>query len=175
MKTRIITLVLSIVFLASCSSSRYGRIPKAKKQKHTVAKKQKQFKKNTKSVELIAIKKATEKLDVEAPEVVLSKIEAVNVNGTKTVTKAPEQTTLATPSVAKKIDALKQVLKPNKVEKLKKQSESKEISKGSWLWYVVVGIVLMLIGALIPIVGWVFYVIGVIAVIIGLLILLGLL
>lgn len=175
MKFKVVVLLLSVVFLASCSNSRYGRIPKAKKQKHSVAKKQ--FKKNKlNTLELVAIKRTIQATDFQNPELVLNKVEAVNVEGKKIASKRGAKTTIAAPTVVKNIDAVKQILKPNKIKQLEKNTNTKEIAKGSWLWYVIVGIVLILIGGLIgTVIGSIFYIVGVIAVILGLLILLGLL
>jgi thiol:disulfide interchange protein len=169
MKIRIIALLLSVAFLASCSSSRYGRIPKAKKQKHTVAKKQFR-KKRVKQVEGIVAKKPSANTELENPQLTISELE-IPQNNHKTNTK--KEITRASVQNRNEQSTIKQILKPNKTQKVERETDNQEVANGSWLWYVIVGIVLMLIGAIIPVVGWVFYVVGVIAVIYGLLKLLG--
>ncbi len=171
MKIRIIALLLSVAFLASCSSSRYGRIPKGKKQKHVVAKKQFR-KKRVKQVEGVVAKKPSANYELETTQLAISKVEVPKK--TQKVN-SKRETTQALVQNSNEQNTIKQILKPNKTRKVEKEAESHEVANGSWLWYVIVGIVLMLIGALIPVVGWVFYVVGVIAVIYGLLKLLGIL
>lgn len=174
MKSKIVVLLLSVVFLASCSSSRYGRIPKAKKKKHTAA--VKQFKKNKlNTVELAAIKKTAQNSAIEKAEVVLNKPQSINISKRNATANALTKVTLTTKSASKKVASIKQILKPNKIKQTEKQTSTKDIEKGSWLWYIVVGLVLLLVAALLSgLIGYIFYVAGVVAVVLGLLMLLGL-
>lgn len=173
MKIRIIALVLSIAFLASCSSSRYGRIPKAKKQKHVVAKKQFR-KKKVKQTEEISAKKPIVAIEIQTPQLSSNNI----VVEYKTQTKATQKNNKTTvPTAVQNVEnreSIQQILKPNKTQKIEKETKNQEVKKGSWLYYVVVGIVLLLVGGLIgTIIGWLLVVAGTLAIIYGLLVLLG--
>ena len=179
MKTKIAILILSIVFLASCSSSRYGSVPKVRKHNQTVAQKPAKKKQVIAETEEIASKPVDINTEIAAAEIPL----APQKQDIATMP-APSNTVAATPAPApktvetiKKGLDIKERLSPRqikKLEKLKKHTSTKEVEKGSWLWYVVVGLILVIIGAIIPwVLGWIIYVVGTIAIIYGLLMLLG--
>lgn len=175
MKLRVITLLVTVALLASCSS-RYGYMPKGKKQKHTVAKKEFR-KKKIAPVEGITIKRPDNGSNYQQPEITVAEVEPIKIERTEkqnTVAPNTPKKDAASPIVVKKAERLKQILKPNRTQKVEKQSDTKEVARGSFLWYLIVGLVLILIGALLPgVVGYIFYVVGVIAIIFALLILLG--
>ena len=175
MKAKIVILILSVVFLASCSNMRYGHMPKAKKQKHAVAKTPEKKKEHLAETEGIAAKPAEVASTPIAAEIPLAPQKTVI--GTMPAPAKETATPAVAPQTVEKANNVKEQLSPRqvkKLEKLKKQAETKEIAKGSWLWYVVVGLVLVIIGAIIPwILGWIFYVVGLIAILYGLLMLLG--
>ena len=88
--------------------------------------------------------------------------------------------TVATPTAPKTVEKgldIEERLSPRhikKLEKLKKYTSTKEVEKGSWLWFIVVGIVFLILAAIIPwVLGWLLYVVGCILIIYGLLMLLG--
>lgn len=174
MKSKVIILLLSVVFLASCSNSRYGHVPKGNKNTAKIKRHTSRYSKTAeaKKIETIATKtivETSELPNIHMPDVKQPKVVAKSPKTTNTLKAESKLNTLETNSIINK------TLKPQNTEKKTKQTKESDIAKGSWLWYVIVGIVLMLVGAIVPVVGWVFYVIGVIAVIVGLLILLGLL
>lgn len=175
MKAKIVILILSVVFLASCSNMRYGHMPKAKKQKHAVAKTPEKKKEHLAETEGIAAKPAEVASTPIAAEIPLAPQKTVI--GTMPAPAKETATPAVAPQTVEKANNVKEQLSSRqvkKLEKLKKQAETKEIAKGSWLWYVVVGLVLVIIGAIIPwILGWIFYVVGLIAILYGLLMLLG--
>lgn len=177
MKTRFLLFAASLLILSSCSS-RYGYMPKGKKQKHTVAKKEFR-KKKIAPIEGITIKRPDNVSNYQQPEVAVVEVEPSKVKRTKTNTvaakKANNHKEVKTPVQAKTRDF---VLSPPTIEKINKAKELTEQqdtkAAHSWLWYLIVGLIFLLLAALLiwPF-GWIFYVIGVICIVIGLLALLG--
>ncbi len=174
MKTKIATLILSIVFLASCSSSRYGSVPKVRKHNQTVAQKPAKKKQQIAETEGIASKPAEIATQNTVAEIPLAP-QKQNI-----ATMPAPSNTVATPTAPKTVEKgvdIKERLSPRhikKLEKLKKYTSTKEVQKGSWLWFIVVGIVFLILAAIIPwVLGWLLYVVGCILIIYGLLMLLG--
>ena len=178
MKAKIVILILSVVFLASCSNMRYGHMPKAKKQKHAVAKTTEKKKEHLAETEGIAAKPAEVASTPIAAEIPLAPQKTVI--GTIPAPAKETATPAVAPQTVEKANNVKEQLSPRqvkKLEKLKKQTETKEIAKGSWLWYVVVGLVLVILAYVvymaIPLLGWLLYLAGCLAILYGLLMLLG--
>lgn len=176
MKIRIITLVLSIVFLASCSSSRYGRIPKGKKQKHVVAKKQFRKKKAYSAQELLQAKDLQEITAVNAEkEINIKEVEPLTPQQAREIV-AQQNTQNVKVEKNQLRQTIKEILKPNSTKKQEAQNQTNEIQKGTWLWYIVVGLVLFIVAVILPgLIGALFYIASLIAILIGLLMLLGIL
>lgn len=175
MKTKIATLILSIVFLASCSSSRYGSVPKVRKHNQTVAQQPTKKKHQIAETEGIASKPVEINTQNTATEIPLAP-QKQNI-----ATMPAPSNTVATPTTPKTVEKgldIKERLSPRqikKLEKLKKHTDAKEIAKGSWLWFIVVGIVFLILAAIIPwVLGWLLYIVGCVLIIYGLLMLLGL-
>lgn len=172
MKTRILLPALALLLvLSSCSNMRFGHVPKVKaKKQETVA--QKPAKKH-KVAQLPALEGKEEGLQAVEPDY---SIQQPVVASPMTV--SPEKTTTVTTEQAPlKSDNTATTLSPKiqkKIKKIESLTATKKVEKGSWLWFVIVGIVLVLLGVIIPwVLGWLFYVIGVICIIYGLLMFLG--
>lgn len=174
MKTKIAIFALSIVFLASCSSSRYGSVPKVRKHNQTLAQQPTKKKHQIAETEGIASKPAEINTQNTSTEIPLA---PQKQNIATMPAPAKNSASAATPTTVEKGLDIQQQLSPRhikKLEKLKKHTATKEVAKGSWLWYVIVGLILVILGAIIPwVLGWLLYVVGCVAIIYGLLILLG--
>lgn len=171
MKSNLLIVLLVSLFLASCSGSRYGHMPKVKKGNNNTQA-QKTYKKKEIAPLVNVAGKTIQTASPAAQEVTFT---AIN-----TPTESPKQITPNKKS-------LRQIVKTNKgeestlipaitlkVKKLTKTKAQNEERSRSWLWYIVVGIIFILIGALIgTIIGSILYLVGVIAIIFGLLALLG--
>lgn len=98
MKLLFSVIVLLAITISSCSSSRYGRVPKGKKQKHTVDKKQFRKKKAYSKYELLKSKKVEVEYNTNN----------ININQLKNASISPNiistqlSIALSTPSIAVK-------------------------------------------------------------------------
>lgn len=172
MKVRfLLPAIVLLLVLSSCSNMRFGHVPKVKaKKQETVA--QKPTKKQ-KVAQLPALEVKQDGLQAVEPDY---SIQHPVVASPMTV--SPEKTTTVTTEQAPvKGDNTSTVLSPKiqkKIKKIENLTATKKVEKGSWLWFVIVGLVLVLLGVIIPwVLGWLFYVIGVICIIYGLLMFLG--
>lgn len=176
MKAKVLIIWLAgMLALASCGT-RYGHVPKVKgKQQHTVVKERKEKQRQAEAVVTVEPKKATitateglATVNTEkatAPETKQEvKTRKSSAKSAKVATPAPEQAE----AVSKPVDT-------RKLERIKKQLNKAEgASPHSWLWYIIVGVIFILLAAIIGgLAGYILYVVGVIAVIFGLLALIG--
>jgi uncharacterized surface anchored protein len=179
MKTRILlpTLALLLV-LASCSSSRFGYVPKVKAKKQTAVAQKAPEKKNINTSAIIETKKQP------ATEVVVNYEIAENNSFSEAAplksdvkTNKTQSTTVSKPAKTGKTNSLQDVLSPKQQRKLRKAEKLAKTTeaKHGGLWYIIVGLILILIGAVLAaiglgIVGWLFWLVGIIAIIYGLLV-----
>lgn len=178
MKNYILLFSALVLIFSSCSSSRYGHVPKGSKHTAKVVKhKSKYSKKQSNEITTLDLKKADLNATLAAIEVELEKVDFEAVE--KTETKAAEKRN--TNSAVKKDNVKKDnafVLSPPAIKKTLKQNSEKALEEvqasRSWLYYIVVGLIFLLLAAIIvwPF-GWIFYLVGVIAIIVGLLALIG--
>lgn len=179
MKTRLLLPALALLFvLSSCSNVRFGHVPKVKAKKQTAVAQKSPEKKNITAPEVIESKKQPA-TDVVANYEIPGNTDFLPAAPLKSTDKttAPK-TTVTKPAKADKTNSLQEILSPKQLKKLKKvekMAATKEANH-SWLWYIVIGLVLLLIGAILAsiglgLVGWIFWLVGVIAIIYGLLVL----
>lgn len=173
-------LLLAIVglLLSSCSS-RYGHIPKVRKHKKIVkVKKHKPTKKQIKEVYALGNKKPSVSSEVNPS---ITRTEATTSNRVRN--KTLSSNTDAYKSINQKtLDGdINTTIGSRSLKKITSapQNESAENAQQersrSWLYYIVVGLIFLLLAALIvwPF-GWIFYIVGLIAIFVGLLALIGL-
>lgn len=175
MKTRLLLPALALLFvLSSCSNVRFGHVPKVKAKKQTAVAQKSPEKKNITAPEVIESKKQPA-TDVVANYEIPGNSDFLPATPLKSTDKTTAPKTMVTkPTKADKTNSLQEILSPKQLKKLKKAEKmtaTKKVEKGSWLWFIIVGLVLILIAVIlpIPVLNWLIYVIGVILIIYGLL------
>ncbi|HYG15560.1 MAG TPA: hypothetical protein VEC12_07380 [Bacteroidia bacterium] len=175
MKAKVLIIWLAgMLALASCGT-RYGHVPKVKgKQQHTAVKKPDEKQRKAEAAVTVAPKKAAIAV-MDGSAAVNTEQAAAPTTTTKKVKSRKNRTQLADAPAPGQTET---VLKPGtvkKVESIKKQLKQAEgAATHSWLWYIIVGVIFILLAAIIGgLAGYILYVVGVIAVIFGLLALIG--
>jgi len=177
MKTSITLIAVAFVLvLSSCSGARYGHLPMVKRQKQAVAQHTPHKKRlNTKTT--VVPKK------IEIEKAVTN--DEINTNYVVAVPPAPSKNNDFTfksrkNRTEKNISEEQTIVKEHSLspwdanKNLKNSAAEKQMVEHNWLWYIIVGLIFLLLAAIIPwTLGWIFYIVGVIAIIIGLLALLG--
>jgi Flp pilus assembly protein TadB len=177
MKAKVLIMLLAgMLAFASCGT-RYGHVPKVKgKQQHTAVKKTTKEKQRQQET-AVTIEPKKDAVAIAEGSTAVNTEQAVAPTSTQKV-KTRKNRTQAAETVAPAPEQAGTVLKPNdtrKLERIKKQLKQNEGSSvHSWLWYIIIGVIFILLAAIIGgLVGYILYVVGVIAIIFGLLALIG--
>jgi hypothetical protein len=178
MKNRLLLPALTLLFiLSSCSNMRFGHVPKLKPKKQTAVAQRTPEKKNITVSEVIESKKQPATKVVANYEVPNNADFSPAAPLTSTDKTTAPKTTVTKPAKKDKTHSLQELLSPKQIKKLKKSEKMAATKEANhnWLWYIVVGIVLILIGAVLAaielgLIGAIFWLVGVIAIIYGLLI-----
>lgn len=175
MKAKVLIIWLAgMLALASCGT-RYGHVPKVKgKQQHTVVKERKEKQRNVEAAVTVEPKRAA--IAVMEGDAAVNTAPAATQENREVKTR--RKNSRVADNVSPTPEQAETVLKPVDVKKLERIKEQVKQAEGasphSWLWYIIVGVIFILLAAIIGgLAGYILYVVGVIAVIFGLLALIG--
>jgi hypothetical protein len=175
MKTSITLIAVAFTLvLASCSGSRYGHVPKGKKQKQVATQNTPVKKRLNERFTAITKKAEIEKATTDNSVAMDYKVEVPAAPKADNYSPKTRRSS-AEKNAVEQSRFEEQVLSPEKTSKIKENTAvESERAEHSWLWYIIVGLIFLLLAAIIPwTLGWIFYIVGVIAIIVGLLALLG--
>lgn len=175
MKNYLLLFSALVLIFSSCSSSRYGHVPKGNKHSAEIVKHPSKYSKanNKQSLALLNQKKVV--TITSSTEVQLNEVDAPVIIQPKTAVKNDTKATVKANTINQNKTF---VLSPPAINKiLKKNGQSgldKVQAERSWLYYLIVGVILVLIASLlVGLIGYIFYVAGVIALILAILALFG--
>ena len=172
MKNKFLLIAVSVFFLSSCSDMRYAGMQKVKQNPSATIAQNENEKISTPEIKAIQPKNE---------EVVLNNSEVnsvvINENNKTFANKTPKKSDRFKQSKTKKTinntpENPTKISQKNALEHNQTINQS-HIEKGSWLWYIIVGLVFLLIGSIITgIVGNILWIVGIVLLVYGLLVLL---